>query len=541
MTRAGFASVTSSSISKTIYLNLDFAEITKRRSPSRRQFCFDDSLTGVFALNEFALSAALDDEGNVAVPATAAVIASDAIAASDAEAAVVNAAIVDPSPADVPAATAATIDPAVAALCVPLSGADPCGPDLDLEGDGDYLNFFAQAEGLLPSSFFSSDDGRPFDRASVDLPAQVAAIGPLWDRSRDLRLLVMRARLLILNRDLAGFAVTIAAIAHWLDEFWDGVHPRAADDDCLARSAALGALDLPTVVFPLQYAQLCDGRRVGTVSYRAWMIAIDEAKPRLGEQKHASAALTEAIGDAPPAALAATRRHVAMLKSSLARIRETFLLKGSSLGLDSLSTVVDKLQAFIDPRAAADEETAAQAADGDEAAADAGAIAGSPTSLAEAQQALAAIADYYSRSEPSSPTLPLVRQAHQLIGKSFFEVMSILVPTQMEKAAFQIGADQFFELPVGKLSKLTEGAPSPDGVDQAASSDGDGSTQYRVQSRAQAIALLDQVQRFFRHAEPSSPVPMLCDRARALAERDFMGVLREVLPKAALKTFGAEK
>jgi hypothetical protein len=34
---------------------------------------------------------------------------------------------------------------------------------------------------------------------------------------------------------------------------------------------------------------------------------------------------------------------------------------------------------------------------------------------------------------------------------------------------------------------------------------------------------------------------MLCDRARALAERDFMGVLREVLPKAALKTFGAEK
>jgi type VI secretion system protein ImpA len=68
-----------------------------------------------------------------------------------------------------------------------------------------------------------------------------------------------------------------------------------------------------------------------------------------------------------------------------------------------------------------------------------------------------------------------------------------------------------------------------------------GSPQYRIESRAQAIALLEQVQRFFRHSEPSSPVPMLCDRARALAERDFMGVLREVLPKAALKNFGAEK
>jgi hypothetical protein len=34
---------------------------------------------------------------------------------------------------------------------------------------------------------------------------------------------------------------------------------------------------------------------------------------------------------------------------------------------------------------------------------------------------------------------------------------------------------------------------------------------------------------------------MLCDRARAFAERDFMAVLRDVLPKAALKTIGAEK
>src|SRR3979490_2273014 len=190
------------------------------------------------------------------------------------------------------------------------------------------------------------------------------------------------------------------------------------------------------------------------------------------------------------------------------------------------------IQGRVDPQAALSEETAAAAEDDIAPAGDA------PASLADAQQALAAIAEYYSRSEPSSPTLPLVRQAHQLIGKSFFEVMSILVPTQMDKAAFQIGADQFFELPVGKLSKLPEGAPALEGPP---SSESGGSPQYRVESRAQAIALLEQVQRFFRHAEPSSPVPMLCDRARAFAERDFMAVLRDVLPKAALKTFGAER
>ena len=502
---------------------------------------------------EVAFSTALDDDGPVATPPSAATISSSTAPESEAAAdapGLVDQLILAAAGAGA-TAPSAMVDPAVAELCIPLSTTDPCGPDLDLAGDADYLNFFAQTEGLLPSTFFSSDDGKPFDRTIIDLPRQVDAITPLWERSRDLRLLMMRARLLILDRNLGGFAVAVAAIAQWLETFWDEVHPRADGDDLGARVAVLGALDLPTVVFPLQYAPLCEGRRVGPVTYRAWMIASGEVKPRPGEQKHPSAALTEAIADAAPDVLAATRRHVAMLKASLGRIREFFLMRGGSLGLENLPQLVDKLQAFVDPRATLQEETAGPVADGDDTPATtkervaAAALGGSPTSLAEAQQALAAIAAYYSRSEPSSPTLPLVRQAHQLIGKSFFEVMSILVPTQMDKAAFQIGADQFFELPVGKLSKLSDAAPpSPDAAPEAgpaAPSDGGGSPQYRIESRAQAIALLDQVQRFFRHAEPSSPVPMLCDRARALAERDFMGVLREVLPKAALKNFGAEK
>ena len=366
--------------------------------------------------------------------------------------------------------------PTVAALCVLLSETDPCGPDLDLSGDAQYLNFFAQTEGILPSSFFSAEDGKPFDRTSVDLPRQIEAIAPLWERSRDLRLLVIRARLMILNRDLAGFAVSIAAIAEWLDKCGDEVHPRAADGNLDARVAVLGSLDLPTVVFPLQYAPLCEGRRIGAVTYRSWMIASGEVKPRAGEQKQPSATLTEAIADAPADVLAATRKHVAMLKTSLGRVRDIFMMQGTSLGLENLSALVDKIQLLVDPQAVLSEETPAATEDDIAPAGD------TPASLADAQQALAAIAEYYSRSEPSSPTLPLVRQAHQLIGKSFFEVMSILVPTQMDKAAFQIGADQFFELPVGKLSKLPEGESAPD--DLPSSSRTGGSPQYRVASRA---------------------------------------------------------
>src|SRR5258708_36862503 len=98
------------------------------------------------------------------------------------------------------------LDPEVAALCTPFASTDPCGPDLDMEGDSDYLNFFAGVEGVLPPTFFTLEDGSPFDRSTVDIKGQLDAIKPLLARTRDIRLLVLQARLLILNKDLGGFS-----------------------------------------------------------------------------------------------------------------------------------------------------------------------------------------------------------------------------------------------------------------------------------------------------------------------------------------------
>jgi type VI secretion system protein ImpA len=122
--------------------------------------------------------------------------------------------------------------------------------------------------------------------------------------------------------------------------------------------------------------------------------------------------------------------------------------------------------------------------------------------------------------------------------------MNILIPAYMEQAAFHIGADQFFDLPLEKLSNFAEVPPVPgDGAGQSVeeSAPPEPARRYTVTNRAQAIALIDQVHRYFRRSEPSSPVPMLCERARALAERDFMGVLRDVLPKDALRSVNEER
>jgi type VI secretion system protein ImpA len=59
---------------------------------------------------------------------------------------------------------------------------------------------------------------------------------------------------------------------------------------------------------------------------------------------------------------------------------------------------------------------------------------------------------------------------------------------------------------------------------------------FSVETRAQALGLLTKVASFFRTAEPSSPIPFLVDRARDLAQRDFLSLLNDVLPEGALKT-----
>jgi len=434
------------------------------------------------------------------------------------------------------------MNPAVDAMCMPLSDLDPCGPDLDQSGDAEYLNFLAQVEGVLPTSFFSLEDGKPFDPSTVELGAQVAEVDRLLARSRDIRLLAIRARLLVLNRDILGFSVTMAAIAEWLDRFWDKVHPLGEGENLTTRRTAISAFDLPTVIFPLQYAPLFEGRRAGSVTYRAWITATGEVKSRTGEVAPSSAAIIEAIESADSEEIAAARTNLALLEDSLRRIRNAFAAHGIAV-LDALVDQVRKMRALIDPRApntgSANEKGGPPTEEGQ--ATTIGVVA--LTSITDAARALAAVGDYYARSEPSSPVLPLVRQAHSLIGKSFLEIMTILVPTHVEKAAFQIGTSPVFDLPVNKLPSLSNSNASSafDQDTSEAVSPTPSEKTYRAESRSQALALLESVQRYFRHAEPSSPVPMLCQRALALANRDFMGVLADVLPKSALKGLDGER
>ena len=51
-----------------------------------------------------------------------------------------------------------------------------------------------------------------------------------------------------------------------------------------------------------------------------------------------------------------------------------------------------------------------------------------------------------------------------------------------------------------------------------------------INNREQALAALDKAIAYFRGAEPSSPVPLLLQRAKRLATMDFLEIVKDLAP-----------
>jgi type VI secretion system protein ImpA len=432
-------------------------------------------------------------------------------------------------------------------LTKPVSADDPCGPDLDSEGNVQYLNFFAGAETMLPVSYFdvvrpTGERGR-FDPKAFDFETQFAAAAPLLARTRDLRLTVLLAKLSILNRDLPSFSACLQAIAFLLEERWETVHPRGEDGDFSYRSVTIESIDvLPTVVNPLQFLPLIENRRYGVVTFRAYQIAKGQLSSS-GEGDLDLATIERIVSETDLDALKAVNASISELATVIALIKKVWREKADSapsLAFEKLSGVVDEIGRWLtevirqrDPSAVEANPEGAVSADGEELAslqqnADFQRI----TSSVIAAAALNAAAAYFARSEPSSPALLLVRQALAMVGKSFVEAIRMMVPAHAESAAVNIGRDRFFDLPIERMAALDGGGDMP--VPTDGNSDQD--VVFAVKSRGQAVFLLEQVATYFRVSEPSSPIPLLTDRARELAQRDFLSLLQDVLPEGALKT-----
>lgn len=470
------------------------------------------------------------------------------------------------------------------ALARPLDEGDPCGPPL--EDDLDFQNVTAQLEVALPSSYFRRDDeGRQvaFDRTTIDFPAAFSSLGKLIERSRDLRLLVLAAKLSILNRDLAGFGACLSAMAALVSEQWDAVHPRAEDGDFIMREVALQSLDeLATVVLPLQHAPLFTSRRIGPFAFRSQLVASGETRLVEGEQHPDVGTIQAALAEADIDELAAVLERVRATRDALERMRLVWLEKvgfDHQLSFPRLTALLDQIVAFLDatvsrraPGKAAPADAPGQASAAVATASATGANSYGPaavSSIIHVKDTLSACLGYFREMEPSSPAVPLIAQAQQLIGKSLIEVIQIMFPEHIERAVFEIGDAVRFRLPLERLpvpdggdggdtyeaqeeawsggeedgaseeaeeasgvgAELSDGGvPATETADRPASV---ASSRPVVSSRADAVAAMKAVANFYRQFEPSHPTPLLMDKACAMAQQDFMSLLGNILPDVA--------
>ncbi len=90
-----------------------------------------------------------------------------------------------------------------------------------------------------------------------------------------------------------------------------------------------------------------------------------------------------------------------------------------------------------------------------------------------------------------------------------------------------------------RLSDATGGAAQPagDGADQAAGADeapaaaaGGGGFVGGINSPADVSNALDRIIAYYHRAEPSSPVPLLLERAKRLVGADFMSIMMDMAP-----------
>jgi type VI secretion system protein ImpA len=433
-------------------------------------------------------------------------------------------------------------------LTRPVSAADPCGADLDAEGDIDYLNFFASVESVLPQSYFRARDPeggelRMFDPKMIAFQQYFADAQPFIEKTRDVRLTVMLAKLSILNRDLNGFVACLKALATLLVLYWDAVHPKGEDGDFSYRGIALEALDVaPTVTMPLQFLPLVEDRRIGSVSYRNFLTASGAVPPAEGEPTLELAAIERVLDTCELGILIGIHARFQDILDATGQLRRVWSEKnqsGGSLSFDQLSTEAGAIAKWLgdaikrrSPGFGVDEasQSSADEEGGELAPMTSGVSTGPVRSAAQAVAALAAVARYYAVFEPSSPARLLINLSRQMVGKTFSEIVRILVPNYVEQAVIKIGTNSGLDLPVERIAESLNGTAA-----EAPAGDGEAPTEYTVENRAQAIATIDQISAFFRVSEPSSPIPALLERIRDLGQRDFLYLLRSVLPPEAFK------
>lgn len=440
-------------------------------------------------------------------------------------------------------------------LLSPISSEDPCGPDLDDEDDEAYLAYVFAAEGRLPKSYYDQGSQTFFDKRSLKIKDEALRIEELLERSRDLRLVTLLARFQALHGSFKAFCDCVVLADGLVDRYWTDVHPRADiddDEDFIMRKNRLETLDsLPTSIQPLQFAAIIRDKRLGDVILRPQLIA-DGVETQMPDEEvgnasaHIRALAAAGNAEAVQEAHAAIRRAV----EAFAHITSVFIERAGHDMAPSFAGVVaiceyaialierarpdlggGETEELDDPSTADDEGEGEEEQDetpvvddGPVSTATSKPAAGQITTVGNARRTLGAVEAYFALNEPTSPALVLVHQSKVLIGRPLLAAMEVLMPDTVDRANITLDKSLGLEIRAGRLRSLSEDAAK-------SVEDEESEFEIEVSNRGQAMEWISAVESFYKEREPSSPIPLLLQKARGYINRDFTSIISDLVPR----------
>lgn len=336
-------------------------------------------------------------------------------------------------------------------LLDPISAEQPCGQSLE---DApplttlDVLRLFgsSQSPEAVPEP---DEENKEVQKARAPIEWNQMRDSALegLGRSKDLRLLAYLGAALLRTSGLPAFTQTLTVAAYWLEHYWPQLFP-LVDEDALFRKNALNNFADPMVMVDRVWRiPLVSSRQHGRFSLRDLDIIEGRANPGTKESRPEEGALREAFAEMAIEELTETADSVTAAIGALHSIDGRMRSDGGPEMAPEFGPLLAQfaranklLRDQLAARAPAEEAGAAAATeDGGSGGGTSGFRAGAIRSRQDAIKALDAVAEYFRRSEPSSPVPMLVERAKRLVDKDFLEVLADMVPDAVMAAKSAAG------------------------------------------------------------------------------------------------------
>jgi type VI secretion system protein ImpA len=310
-------------------------------------------------------------------------------------------------------------------LLQPITPDHPCGESLEdtqLLASFDAFRLFGQP---LPTD--------PPPEWNVIRTQALEALG----KSKDLRLLAYLGSAVLRTDGLQAFTDTLSIASQWLHTYWNQTYP-LVDEDAILRRNALNCFADPMVVIDgLRRLPLVSSRAHGTFCLRDFEVASGQVPPRDGTPAPDEERIKAAFAEMPVDELKRLHDSAVGGRSAVRAIDATMREAAGSdatPSFDLLSAQLEKmervLRAQVDGR---EDGTSAASLESGAAPLQAGRV-GPINSRQDSINALEAVADFFRRTEPSSPIPLLLERAKRLVSKDFLEVLADIAPDGVAQA-----------------------------------------------------------------------------------------------------------